>query len=96
MDGVAIDDTAASVLTGFPGTRRSGTLAGEQAGGYAITQGTLAANAGLHDQLRRQYADDHPGGIDGRGQSADQGLRHGRSDLDQHGRSALSTGRSTE
>jgi hypothetical protein len=44
VDGVAIDDTAASVLTGHLTRSQSGTLAGEQAGGYAINQGTLAAS----------------------------------------------------
>ena len=45
VDGVTIDDTAASVLTGKLARAKSGTLAGEQAGGYAITQGTLAADS---------------------------------------------------
>ncbi len=44
VDGVTIDDTAASVLTGSLARAQAGTLAGEQAGGYAIAQGTLAAD----------------------------------------------------
>ena len=42
---MAIDDTAATVLTGHPSRAHSGTLAGEQVGDYAITQGTLAADS---------------------------------------------------
>ena len=45
VDGVAIDDTAATVLTGALARAQSGTLAGEQVGDYAITQGTLAADS---------------------------------------------------
>ena len=45
VDGVAIDDTAATVLTGAPARAQAGTLAGEQVGPYAIAQGTLAANS---------------------------------------------------
>ena len=45
VDGVTIDDTAATVLTGALARAQSGTLAGEQAGDYAITQGTLAADS---------------------------------------------------
>ncbi len=45
VDGVMIDDTAATVLTGALARAEAGTVAGEQAGGYAITQGTLAANS---------------------------------------------------
>ena len=45
VDGVTIDDTAASVLTGSLARAQAGTLAGEQVGGYAITQGTLAADS---------------------------------------------------
>ncbi len=45
VDGVAIDDTAATVLTGALARAQSGTLAGEQVGDYAIAQGTLAANS---------------------------------------------------
>ena len=45
MDGVTIDDTAATVLTGSLARAQSGTLAGEQVGDYAITQGTLAADS---------------------------------------------------
>ena len=45
VDGVTLDDTAASVLTGNLARAQSGTLAGEQAGGYAITQGTLATDS---------------------------------------------------
>ena len=45
VDGVTIDDTAATVLTGVLARAQSGTLAGEQVGDYAITQGTLAANS---------------------------------------------------
>ena len=44
FDGVAIDDTAAAVLTGKLARAQTGTLAGEQVGGYAISQGTLAAD----------------------------------------------------
>ena len=45
VDGLAIDDTTSSVLTGHLSRALSGTVAGEQTGGpYAITQGTLAAN----------------------------------------------------
>jgi hypothetical protein len=45
VDGVPIDDAAATVLAGALARAKYGTLAGEQVGGYAITQGTLAANA---------------------------------------------------
>ncbi|MFI5460158.1 MAG: beta strand repeat-containing protein, partial [Isosphaerales bacterium] len=45
VDGVAIDDTAASVLTGTLARSQAGTLAGEQVGDYAIAQGTLAADS---------------------------------------------------
>ena len=44
VDGVTIHDTVANVLIGSPAHAGSGTLAGEQVGGYAITQGTLASN----------------------------------------------------
>ena len=42
---MTIDDTAASVLTGPLARAQAGTLAGEQVGDYAITQGTLAADS---------------------------------------------------
>ena len=45
VDGVAIHDTAGSVETGSLARAQSGTLTGEQAGDYSITQGTLAANS---------------------------------------------------
>ncbi len=45
VDGVTIHDTVANVLIGSPAHAGSGTLAGEQVGGYAITQGTLASNS---------------------------------------------------
>ncbi len=45
MDGVAIDDTAATVLIGGPERAQADTLAGEQAGSYPITLGTLAASS---------------------------------------------------
>src|SRR6185437_12963396 len=45
VDGVTITDTAGSVLSGSLTRAQFGTLAGEQVGGYAITQGTLASNA---------------------------------------------------
>ncbi len=45
VDGVAIDDPAASALTGSLTRAQAGTLAGEQTGVYAITQGTLAADS---------------------------------------------------
>ena len=44
VDGVTIDDTAATVLTG-PARAGTGTQTGEPAGPYAITQGTLAADS---------------------------------------------------
>ncbi|MHB1949055.1 MAG: beta strand repeat-containing protein, partial [Gammaproteobacteria bacterium] len=46
VDGVAINDTAGSVLTGSLTRAQYGTLAGEQVANspFAITQGTLAAN----------------------------------------------------
>ena len=44
VDGVTIDDTAATVLSGSLARAQAGTLAGEQVGGYTITQGTLATN----------------------------------------------------
>ena len=44
VDGVPIDDTAASVLMGTLARAHAGTQAGEQVGGYTITQGTLGAN----------------------------------------------------
>ena len=43
--GFEFSDTAATVLTGSLARVQASTLAGEQAGGYAITQGTLAANS---------------------------------------------------
>ena len=43
VDGVTIDDTAATASWAL-WPAQSGTLGGEQAGGYAITQGTLAAS----------------------------------------------------
>ncbi len=45
VDGVTIDDTAASVLNGSLSRALSGTLPGEQVGDYAISQGTLAADS---------------------------------------------------
>ncbi len=45
VDGVPIDDTAASVLTGSLARAQARTLAGEQAGSYAIAQGTLASDS---------------------------------------------------
>ena len=45
VDGVTIDDTAASALTGKLARAQFGTFAGEQVGDYAISQGTLAANS---------------------------------------------------
>ncbi len=45
VDGVTIDDTAATVVTGALARAQSGTLAGEQVGDYAISQGTLAADS---------------------------------------------------
>jgi Bacterial Ig-like domain (group 3)/MBG domain (YGX type)/Right handed beta helix region len=45
VDGVAIDDTEATVLTGAPARAQSGTPAGEQVGDYAISQGTLAVDS---------------------------------------------------
>ncbi len=44
VNGVTIDDTAASVLTGSLARAQAGTLAGEQVGSYTISQGTLAAD----------------------------------------------------
>ena len=43
--GFQFNDTAAMVLTGSLARAQAGTLAGEQAGGYVITQGTLAADS---------------------------------------------------
>ena len=45
VDGVVIDDTTASVLSGALTRAQAGTLAGEQVGEYAIAQGTLAADS---------------------------------------------------
>ena len=45
VDGVAIDDTAATVVTGALARALAGSVAGEQVGDYAITQGKLAANS---------------------------------------------------
>ncbi len=45
VDGVTIDDTAATVLTGALVRAQFGTASGEQVGGFAITQGTLAADS---------------------------------------------------
>ncbi len=39
---------------------QAGTLAGEQAGGYAITQGTLAADSNYTISFHRQHADRSP------------------------------------
>jgi hypothetical protein len=45
LSGLAVTDTAASVITGGTLTRANiNTLAGEQVGSYAITQGSLATN----------------------------------------------------
>ena len=43
--GFQFNDTAAMALTGSLARAQAGTLAGEQAGGYVITQGTLAADS---------------------------------------------------
>lgn len=43
--GFQLNDTAGSVLTGALARAQAGTLAGEQAGAYAITQGMLAADS---------------------------------------------------
>ena len=45
VTGFQFADTAAMVLTGALARTEAGTLVGEQAGGYAITQGTLAADS---------------------------------------------------
>ena len=45
VDGLAMDDTAASVLTGALARTAAGTLGGEQVDSYAITQGSLASNS---------------------------------------------------
>ncbi len=45
VDGVVIADTTASVLTGSLARAQAGTLAGEQVGGYSMTQGTLTADS---------------------------------------------------
>ncbi len=51
VDGVTIDDTAATVLSGELARAQFGTAAGEQVGGYAITQGTLAADSNYSIQF---------------------------------------------
>ena len=45
VDGVVINDSAATVLSGALARNNYGVLTGEQVGSYAITQGTLAANS---------------------------------------------------
>jgi hypothetical protein len=45
VDGAAIEDTAAMVLTGAPTRAQADTLAGEQVGDYKIAPGTLAADS---------------------------------------------------
>ena len=45
VDGVTIDDTAATVLSGSLARAQAGNVAGEQVGSYAIGQGTLAADS---------------------------------------------------
>ena len=76
VDGVTIDDTAASALTGSLARAQAGTLAGEQAGGYAISQGTLAADSNYTITFTGSTLDHHPGVVDRHRQSPDQGLRH--------------------
>ena len=45
IDGVTIDDTTATVLSGALARAQFGTAAGERVGDYAITLGTLAADS---------------------------------------------------
>ena len=80
VDGVTIDDTAATALTGHLARTPGETVSG---GPYAITQGTLAAEQ-LHDHLHRQHADHHPGDAHDRGRARDQGLRLGGPDVGLH------------
>ena len=95
VDGVAIDDTAATVLTGHLARAQASTLAGEQVGDYAITQGTLAADSNYTITFTGSTLTITPAPLDRHRQSPDQGLRHRRSHLDRHARRGLSTPRST-
>ena len=85
VDGVPIDDTVADVLTGSPARAGSGTLAGEQVGGYAITQGTLAANSNYTISFTGGTLTITPATLTVAANSADQGLRYERSDPDRDG-----------
>ena len=81
--GFKYSDTAATALTGALARAQAGTLAGEQAGGYAITQGTLAATA-ITRSTSRQHAEDHAGAADRHGQSPRPRSTAHRSQLDRH------------
>ncbi len=81
VDGVAIDDSGASVLTGS--LTRAGGHAGRRAGRPLCDHpGDAGGRQQLRDYLHWEHPDNHAGGARRHGQSADQGLRHGRSELD--------------
>ncbi len=82
--GFQFHDTAASVLTGEQARAQAGTLAGEQAGGFAISQGTLAANSNYTISYTGSTLTITPAHFRHR-QCPDQGLRHRRSRPDRHG-----------
>ncbi len=82
--GFELSDTAPTVLTGALARAHAGTLAGEQAGAYAITQGTLTAGNNYAIRFTRRNADDYPRAALRHGQSANQGLRTDRSRVDRH------------
>ena len=93
--GFQFSDTAASVLTGALARAQAGTLAGEQAGGYAISQGTLAADSNYTITFTGSTLTITPAPLDRHRQSPDQGLRHRRPRLDRHRNRTSSTPRST-
>ena len=82
VDGLAIDDTAASALTG-PRPGRIG-YPGRRANRRPTPSPKDPRGQQLHDELHRRHADCHPRAFDGHRQSRDQGLRHERSQLDRH------------
>ena len=82
--GFQLSDTAASVLTGGLARAQSGTLAGEQAGGFAITQGTLAADSNYTISFTGNTLTITRSAIDHHRQSPDQGLRHRRPHSNRH------------
>ena len=78
MDGVTIDDTAATVLSGHLARTPGETVSG---GRYAITQGTLAADSDYTISFTGNTLTITPCALDRHRQPRDQGLRRLRSPL---------------